>query len=391
MNQVCIKMDDKVFNGKLKCLKVSFMNNVKFPEIRNYLAERGVSFITDIQAEGKGTAIANTFFLEVDNKNYLIDPAHGKKRLKKIRNNLPFNEYDLLVTHSHLDHCANSGLVAAKDSRVIFHPLVAERINNLQRNYNEIIPAMVNTFGVKGLFGRTGMLNPSMTKLMQLIQKSFPSLFNLILNVISRVLCRINIGSIYPPRKNALFLNYNDIKEMQFGKTVFRGWTLSENLFALDTPGHQNDHLSFYIPDRGLMFTGDLINFLNPNDIIEGSIKKTHAGMMKIFQLAEAGGIDVLAMSHALPVIGQDNVITYLKSVIAKQDEIFETISEIVSSCTDETDFEEIITKVYLHDSDLMKKILKINYPRSATFIEVYVYIYLKEFGQKDNLNMHLS
>ena len=139
------------------------------------------------------------------------------------------------------------------------------------------------------------------------------------------------------------------------------------------------------------MFTGDLISFLNPNDILEGSIKKVHAGMMKIFQLAEAGGIDVLAMSHALPIIGQDNVIAYLKSVIAKQDEIFETVSEIVSSCTDKTDFEEIITKVYLHESDLMKKILKINYPRSASFIDVYVYIYLKEFGQGDNLNKHLS
>lgn len=367
------------------------MNNVKFPEIRNYLAERGVSFITDIQEEGKGTAIANTFFLDVDNKNYLIDPAYGKKRLKQIRNHLPFNEYDLLITHSHLDHCANSGLVAAKDSRVIFHPLVAERINNLQRNYTEIIPAMVNTFGVKGLFGRTKMLSPSMIKLMQLIQKSSPSFFNLIINVISQVLCRVNIGGIYPPRKNALFLNYNDIKELQFGKTVFRGWTLSENLFALDTPGHQDDHLSFYIPDRGLMFTGDLISFLNPNDILEGSIKKVHAGMMKVLQLAEAGGIDVLAMSHALPIIGQDNVITYLKAVIAKQYEIFETVSEIVSSCTDKTDFEKIITKVYLHESDLMKKILKINYPRSASFIDVYVYIYLKEFGQEGNQNMHLS
>ena len=371
--------------------KVAFMDNTKFPEIVDYLAERGVSFITDIQEEGKGTAIANTFFLEVDNKNYLIDPGYGKKRLKQIRNSLPFNEYDTLVTHSHLDHSANSGLIAAKDSRVIFYPLVAERINNLQRNYTEIIPAMVDTFGVKGSFGRTGILSPPMIKLMQLIQKTSPSLFNLIINVISRVFCRINIGGIYPPRKNALFLNYNDIKELQFGKTGFRGWTLSENLLALDTPGHQNDHLSFYIPDRGLMFTGDLINFLNPNDIIEGSIKKTNVGMMKIFQLAETGGIDILAMSHTLPVIGKDNVIAYLKSVIAKQDEIFETVSEIVSSCTNKTDFEEIITKVYLHESDLMKKILKINYPRSASFIDVYVYIYLKEFGQGDNLNKHLS
>jgi hypothetical protein len=96
--------------------------------------------------------------------------------------------------------------------------------------------------------------------------------------------------------------------------------------------------------------------------------------------LAEAGEIDILAVSHALPLIGQENVIAYLRAVIAKQDEIFNTVAEIVASCKDKTDFEEIITKIYAHESDLMKKVLKINYPRSVSFIDVYVYLYMKEF-----------
>lgn len=357
------------------------MNKETIPTITSYLAERGVSLVTDIQEEGKGTAIANTFFLEVGNNNYLIDPANGKKRLQQIKKHLPFNEYDVLVTHSHLDHSANSGLVAAENSRVIFHPLVADRINNLKRNYTEITAEMVKVFGVDGFFGRTGMLGPSMVKSMQFIQKSYPSGFDFILNVISLIMCRLNNGGIYPPKKNAVFLNCDDIMDLQFGKTAFRGWPLSEQLFALDTPGHQNDHLAFYEPDRGIMFVGDLIGFLNPNDVIDGSIKETHAGMMKMLQLAEAGGIDILALSHALPVTGKDNVVAYLRSAIAKQNEIFEIVSEIVSSCPDKNDFEEIITKTYAHESDLMKKILKINYPRSASFIDVYVYIYLKEFA----------
>lgn len=356
------------------------MDKKIFPIITNYLAERGVSFVTDIQEEGKGTAIANTFFLELDNKNYLIDPACGEKRIKQIKNHLPFNEYDVLVTHSHLDHSANSGLAAAEKSCVIFHPLVADRINNLKRNYTEITAEMVKAFGVKGFFGRTGMLGPSMIKLAQFIQKSSPPVFNFILNIVSLIMCRFNIGGIHPPKKNTLFLNYDEIKDLEFGNKVFRGWPLSEQLFALDTPGHQNDHLAFYVPDRGIMFAGDLIGFLNPNDIIDGSIKETHAGMMKMLQLAEAGGIDILALSHALPVTGKDNVIAYLRSAIAKQDEIFKIVSETVSSCTDKNDFEEIIRKIYSHESDLMKRILKINYPRSASFIDVYVYIYLKEF-----------
>jgi len=352
-----------------------------FPKITSYLAERGVTLVTDIRAEGKGTAIANTFFLKTNHGNYVIDPACGKRRLEQIRKNTPFDDYELLVTHSHLDHSANSGLaVAKKNSRVIFHPLVADRINNLKRNYTVITAEMVKAFGIQGFFGRTGMLRPSMIKPIQFVQKYFPGMFNFSLYIVSLIMCRNSIGGVHPPKKNMLFLNYDEIRDLQFVNTIFRGWPLSDEFFALDTPGHQDDHLSFYLPDRGIMFSGDLIGFLNPNDILDGSIKETNAGMLKMLQLAEDGGIDVLAVSHALPLIGKDNIIAYLRSVINKQEETFNTVSEIVASCTDKTDFEEIINKVYAHESELMKRILKINYPRSVSFIDVYVYIYLQEY-----------
>lgn len=355
--------------------------NDKFPKITDYLAKRGVSLITDVREEGKGAAIANTYFLETGNKCYVIDPACGEIRLQQIKNQIAGNEYDLLVTHSHLDHSANSGAVMFRNSQAIFHPLVAGRINNLKRNYTEITAEMIKVFGVQGFFGRTGMLRPFIIKVLLRIQKYFPPIFDFIINTMSIFLCRINIGAIHPPAKNAQFLKYEESTELRFGETVFKGWALSERVFALDTPGHQNDHLSFYVPDNKIMFVGDLINFLNPNDILDGSIKDTHAGMTKMLQLAEAGGIDVLAVSHALPLLGKESVTAYLRSVIAKQDEVFNLVAKIVSSCTDKTDFEEIIAKVYAHESDLMKKILRINYPRSVSFIDVYVYIYLKEFN----------
>lgn len=357
------------------------MNNKDhFPKITEYLAERGVSFVTDIREEGKGAAIANTYFLKTGEGNYIIDPACGKHRLKQIKSHLPFKEYDLLVTHSHLDHSANSGLVAGKNRRVIFHPRVAGRIHNLKRNYTEVTAEMARLFGVDGLFGRTGMLGSSQVKQLQFLQKHFPALFNAALYIVSLLMCRNTIGGIDPPGKNALFLNSNEIQELPFENTIFRGWRLGDQLFALDTPGHQDDHLSFFVPDRGIMFVGDLIGFLNPNDILDGSIKETHAGMMKMLQLAEAGKIEILAVSHALPVIGKDNVIAYLHSVIAKQEETFKIVSEVVASCADKTDFNKIIAEIYAHESDLMKRILKINYPRSVSFIDVYVYIYLKEY-----------
>lgn len=346
----------------------------------NYLAEQGISFVTDIKQEGKGAFVANTYFFTVGNKHYLIDPGCGRKRIKQIKAQLPFNRYDILVTHSHLDHSANSGIAAGSDSKVIFHPLVAGRINNLQRNYTGIMPEMIRQFGISGAFGRTGMAGPRAIKLMQFLKKAWPALFDRIVYMMSQIMRRIKNGAIYPPKKHALFLNEDECRDLEFADTGFRGWQLNSQLFLLETPGHQDDHLSVYIPEQGIMFSGDLISFLNPNDILDGSIKETRAGMLKMLQLAEAGGIDILAPGHDLPVIGKDNVVAYLKSVIAKQEEAFNTIAAIVADCEDKTDFEEIITKVYSHESDLIKRLIKINFPRSVSFIDVYVLIYLKEY-----------
>jgi glyoxylase-like metal-dependent hydrolase (beta-lactamase superfamily II) len=357
------------------------MTKERFPEISKFLAERGVSFITDIRTEGRGAAIANTYLLESSNKCYMIDAACGKERLKQIKNHLPNRPYDLLVTHSHLDHSANSGAAVDDNARIIFHPRVEDKINNLRRNYTEITPAMINAFGVRGFFGRTGMLSPAMIDRALFIQKHMPHLFKSLLQITAWQMLRANIGTIHTPRKNVHFLPGDDRRELDFAGITFWGWSIDEGIFALDTPGHQDDHIAIYVPDKKIMFAGDLVNFLNPNDILDGSLKDTQTNMIKMLQLAEAGGIDILAVSHALPVIGKDNVISHIRSVIAEQDEVFEIVASIVSAHEDKNDFEGIIKKIYAHEAELMKKVLRINYPRSVSFIDVYVLIYLREFN----------
>lgn len=355
--------------------------NNRFPAITEHLSRLGVTFFTDIREEGKGAAIANTFVIEVDGTRYVIDPACGKRRRSQLRAGLPAGHYDLLVTHSHLDHSANSGAVVRAGTRVWFHPLVAGRITNLIRNYTEITDAMVAAFGVRGFFGRTRMLGPRMIAVVLFIQERLPWLFRRVLRLTSRLMCRMIVGSIYAPVKHARYLDEADRRPWAFGGVTFTGWRISEHLYALETPGHQQDHLSFYVSDRKIMFGGDLVNFLNPNDILEGSIRDTHDGMMKMLALAEAGGIEVLAVSHQLPMIGRDAAITYLGSVIARQDEILDIVAAVVGSCDDPADFEEVIAEIYRHEAELMKRVLKINYPRSVSFIDVYVLIYLREYG----------
>jgi len=90
--------------------------------------------------------------------------------------------------------------------------------------------------------------------------------------------------------------------------------------------------------------------------------------------------IKVILSSQPEYLLGKDNVLAYLRSVLAQQEEIFTTVAEIVFACAGKTDFEAIISQVYAYESPLMKRVLKINYPRSVSFIDVYVYLYLKEY-----------
>jgi len=279
--------------------------------------------VTDVRIAGKGAAIANTFFLQADKQKYLLDPACGSQRLKAIKDNLPFNQYDILFTHSHLDHCANAGAAGNKDSRILCHPLVAGKINNLKRNYTESTPQMVQAFGIRGFFGRTGMLGPAMLTIAETLHVRTPFIMNCLLLATSHILCRAKVGHIHTPKKNVCFLSDDTAQDLRFGNVGYKGWSLGGNLYALDTPGHQDDHLSYYLADRKLMFCGDLIGFLNPNDIIDGSLKDTQVGMAKMLQLAEQGYIDILAPSHTLPLIGAEHIINYLRSIISQQDEIF--------------------------------------------------------------------
>lgn len=352
----------------------------KEEQLSQHLAKHGVSFISDFGKPGKGAVPANTYFLKMNNGNYLIDPAFGEKRLMEIKDQIPFHEFDLLLTHTHLDHSANSGLAAGGHTRVILHPLAAGRLNRFKRNYTEIIPEMVKQFGVHGLLGRTGLRKPKQVKQLQLLKHFFPYLTSLITKIVSLQICRKAIGRVYPPKRNLFFLNYDEMLELTFENTLFRGWVISDGFYALETPGHQDDHLSFYLPEEKIMFSGDLISFLNPNDILDGSIQETRIGMQKMLQLAEAGGIEILAAGHILPVIGKEKIVSLIGAVIARQEATFNMVTDIISSCRDKTDFEEVINKIYAQDSELMKKILKINYPRTVSFIDVYVYLYMKEF-----------
>ena len=81
-------------------------------------------------------------------------------------------------------------------------------------------------------------------------------------------------------------------------------------LQAIATPGHTDDHLSFYSPTTGVLFAGDALNMWN------GRLNRTPALITADEKAADQSAINLLALSptiiacgHGTPLQGHDNYV----------------------------------------------------------------------------------
>jgi len=158
----------------------------------------------------------------------------------------------------------------------------------------------------------------------------------------------------------------------------FDGWKIQNNLYALHTPGHTNDSLSFYLVDRCALFSGDIEFSNNPNSIIEGSIKDTHTSIDKLIKLVKKQKIEILARSHFNPVIGNKNIYTHLINYKYEQQEVYNTVAGTVNKRTKWT-WTKLIKEIYSTKNETLKNVLLNNYPATPSFIDNYLFIFLKE------------
>jgi glyoxylase-like metal-dependent hydrolase (beta-lactamase superfamily II) len=104
-----------------------------------------------------------------------------------------------------------------------------------------------------------------------------------------------------------------EIRPVPFGKPLKEGDVISLgdwNCEVLETPGHTQDHLSFFLPEPGILFPGEALG--NPVMQTEEQVKieflTSYAGYLDSMQklIAMLPRVRVIAMSHLYYYTGED-------------------------------------------------------------------------------------
>lgn len=202
-----------------------------------------------------GTAMlnANVFFIR-DKINAIIDTGTSttlsKKRFLDILQALKMDTIDkILITHTHHDHCGNAGLFEEMfDAEIIAHPraestLKKEKINFELKDF-EFLEFITNAFP---------LLNEKRVK--------SPIIKNFIRIGYNFYQGRIKKVEKVTPTKHNQVLSFGDIK-----------------LRVIHSPGHSQDSVCFYEPNKRIIFSGDMVPFTpyiqSSIDIMRNSIKK---------------------------------------------------------------------------------------------------------------------
>jgi glyoxylase-like metal-dependent hydrolase (beta-lactamase superfamily II) len=326
------------------------------------------------------TLVANTYTFMSDGRFFVLDPGMGEKRASELRSWLPATgSYDIVNTHAHEDHFLNSAAIAKDGSSIYLGHLskVCLDMNILYVIKN--VRIMFKTMDVQSLMMRYMKMGALSAGVLSLIIKTMP-------NIISSIMVRsqYKYSRYYRELKKQstplTFLPVEYQKQYDFGKTSFRGWEITGTLLALETPGHTQDSLTYYVRDQKALFIGDLDFFLNPSNVITGSINSLHNSLDKIIRLVESEKAEYLGSGHYHPIVGADAILEYLKAYQRKQVEIFDTVGAIIIKKT-EWRWRDLLKALFQSASHAVRQAVAVDYPRSASYIDIYLYLLLEEIG----------
>lgn len=343
----------------------------------------GISMLSDSKKIDRASNAANTYIFNNNDRQYIVDPAYGKQRRQKIKKSISMeDQFDILCTHYHNDHSANNGKIARKDTRIFYHHKIKNKIDYFRTNGTGQVVMMGEHLDLQDMLKRFRMFPNwlvSIVMLLSSISKIFPTLF---LFIISYLYSWRNIGRIDPGKTNAAYLNAEDIETISLDNMEVLGWQIDDNLIAIDAPGHTDDHLLFYLTDKKTLFVGDSLNFLNANDIQFGDIKKVNDVMLFLIELIEKEQVSILLQGHYYPVIGTDQILTFVSDIRDKHDEVFKITSEVISSMASPLKFEEVYQNLCDYPAAITKGLARVTFPRSTlVFLDVYLFKVLQELG----------
>ncbi|MDO9515728.1 MAG: MBL fold metallo-hydrolase [Syntrophales bacterium] len=174
----------------------------------------------------------------------------------------------LLLTHSHYDHCGAA-------------PFLKDKIPGLQ------IGADAHAAEV--------LQRPGAVKLIRALNDNFVEVFKGTIGIE-----KIPFGPI------AVDLILKDGDELDCGG----GWTVQ----VIETPGHTNDCLSYYIPKIKALIAGEAVGVFH-NDGIQPEFSSSYSDYMTSLEKVAALDVEILALAHKGVLTGDDPGI-FLKNSI---------------------------------------------------------------------------
>ncbi len=347
--------------------------------------EKGMIYFTESLNSERATSSANTFILSVNGREYIIDTSFGTKRYKGIKKTLNTGRtYSILCTHYHNDHIANNGRLAGAGSPIIYHENAESKVSYLRTNASGQILKMYRDMPKEGFLRRLGFFNDNFIRI--LLKRKIYSKFAVepLLFITSYLFSLKSIGRIYSGRRYVKYLKKIDRETLPLNSLKAEGWIIDNSLYALEAPGHTDCHIVYYLHSSRLLVAGDSLNFLSPNDIQFGTLKETIETQKFLLEFAVKEKVEILCQGHYPPVTGNKAIINYISEIIKKHEHVHRTLKNYAIEQSDGLSFDELYGKICSLNDPVIKKLVRITFPRSTlVFLDVYLLKILEEAGKK--------
>lgn len=372
-------MTKNKMNTSDKKIKISITNPLKY---------RGFVLFTSTEKKERASHVSNTYIFETDGKWYVIDTSCGSRRRKELKKFLDDKKnYSILCTHYHNDHIANNWFIAKKGTTILYHKKAASKIPYLRTNSTGQILKMYRDLDREGFLARLGFFSKKSARFLS--GSSFASRFILppLLFITAFIISFKNTGFMPSARRKIKYLDPDSKTIIELNDVTLSGWIIDKNLYAFETPGHTDCHIIYYKADDKILFCGDALNFLNPNDIQFGNIEETFQSIDLIFELVKNEKIETVASGHYHPIEGNDNALKYIKEIKENHEYVYGIIKSELERSGINISFKEIFDIITNIEDPVLKKLKRISFPVSTlVFLDVFIYKLITEI-QKELMN----
>jgi len=349
----------------------------------------GLHYFTLPKKRGNGSDISNTYALNTGNRWYVIDTSCGKKRYKELKKFLKDKkDYTILCTHYHNDHIANNGRVACKTGVILYHPNAKNKVPYLRTNGTGQIMMMYSDLDKKGFLKRLGYFNDRFISFILKTKLTSKYIMTPFLFILSYLISLKMIGRIITGRKYIRYFDNNKKIKIKINGFETNGWEIEDGLYAIETPGHTDCHVMYYYRDKQILFTGDALNFLTPNDIQFGELNNTISSQKLIFKLAEKWKISMICQGHYTPLEDNKTIIEYISDTVEKHEHVYKTIRTHINSGNINIPFDDLYKEICAIEDPVIQKLVKITFPRSTlVFLDVYLFKMIKDIKLSGSIN----